>query len=213
GYETHDGVLSIFEELVEMARGPEQRRYSNVNRRSREPSEKSIPLRNPEQHPRQELQLDPNLPMIHYYTPRIQTPIDHIPTKQLFSPTPPLRSVLLRLSGPPQRPWGTLESAAALSVRRVRFTTKWELVNSTMSSSPNQKAQIVEVTLANILPAFTLSQAAAINSKHSISITGNGITTVQPGTVFRLVPRDQAWIDIRCREGVGKCYGDGGGQG
>ncbi|KAF9442800.1 glycoside hydrolase family 29 protein [Macrolepiota fuliginosa MF-IS2] len=97
---------------------------------------------------------------------------------------------------PPQTPSGTPESSAALSVRRVRFTTKWELVNSTTSSSPNQKAQIVEVTLANILPAFTLSQATAINSKHSISITGNGITTVQPGTVFRLVPGDQVRMDV-----------------
>lgn len=101
--------------------------------------------------------------------------------------------------GPPTTPQGTQgdskapESEAVLSVRRVRFTTKWELTNS---PSRNQRAQIVEVTLANLLPTFSLSRSTSINSNHTISIKGNGIKTVRQGNVFRLVPGDQARVDV-----------------
>lgn len=84
----------------------------------------------------------------------------------------------------------TSESSATLSIRRVRFTTKWE------SLTKSEKAQIVEITLANLLPTSTLSKSTSINSNHTISIKGNGIKTVRPGSIVRLVPGDQARVDV-----------------
>jgi len=86
------------------------------------------------------------------------------------------------------------ESEAAIAVRRARFTTKWELIPS--SSGPSYKAQIVEVTLANILPTSVQSQSTSIISNYSITITGSGITTVRPGSIVRLVPGDQVSADV-----------------
>jgi alpha-L-fucosidase len=83
----------------------------------------------------------------------------------------------------------TNSSNADISIRRVRFTTKWELIK-------NQRAQIVEVTLANLLPTFSLSKSTSITSNHSISVTGNGIKTLHPGSIVRLVPGDQARVDV-----------------
>ncbi|XP_006464064.1 hypothetical protein AGABI2DRAFT_209111 [Agaricus bisporus var. bisporus H97] len=83
----------------------------------------------------------------------------------------------------------THSSDAKISVRRARFTTKWELIH-------NQRAQIVEITLANLFPTFTLSKSTSITSNHSISVTGNGIETVRPGSLVRLVPGDQARVDV-----------------
>lgn len=88
----------------------------------------------------------------------------------------------------------TPESEAVIAVRRARFTTKWELMPS--SSGPSYKAQIVEVTLANILPTRTQSQSTSIISNYSITITGSGITTVRPGSIVRLVPGDQVRADV-----------------
>jgi alpha-L-fucosidase len=89
------------------------------------------------------------------------------------------------------------ESDAVLSVRRVRFTTKWELIDTSPSSSTDQqKAQIVEVTLSNILPTHILSAQTSLTSNHTIRITGNGITTIRPGTIGRLVPGDQVRVDV-----------------
>jgi alpha-L-fucosidase len=92
-------------------------------------------------------------------------------------------------SNVPSTSSSTNSSKADISIRRVRFTTKWELIN-------NQRAQIVEVTLANLLPTFTLSKSTSITSNHSISITGNGIKTLHPGSMVRLVPGDQARVDV-----------------
>jgi len=88
----------------------------------------------------------------------------------------------------------TPESEAVITVRRVRFTTKWELIPS--SSGPSYKAQIVEVTLANILPTSAQSLSTSIISNYSITITGSGITTVRPGSIVRLVPGDQVRADV-----------------
>ncbi|KXN86827.1 Alpha-L-fucosidase [Leucoagaricus sp. SymC.cos] len=92
------------------------------------------------------------------------------------------------------------ESEAVLSVRRVRFTTKWEDIPSPSSSSAKTtRAQIVEVTLANILPSHEHSPSTSINSNHTITITGSpnsGIKTVQRGRIMRLVPGDQARVDV-----------------
>jgi len=88
----------------------------------------------------------------------------------------------------------TPESEAVIAVRRVRFTTKWDLIPS--SSGPSYKAQVVEITLANILPTSTQSQSTSIISNHSITIIGSGITTIRPGSIVRLVPGDQVRADV-----------------
>ncbi|KAJ7853737.1 glycoside hydrolase family 29 protein [Mycena leptocephala] len=77
----------------------------------------------------------------------------------------------------------------ALAVRRARFTTRWDDINGT-------RAQAVEVTLANLLPSFTLSRNTSITAPHTIELVGNGIQTVSPGVINRLVPADQARVDV-----------------
>ncbi|KAF7362678.1 Glycoside hydrolase [Mycena venus] len=85
----------------------------------------------------------------------------------------------------------------ALAIRRARFTTRWDTVKSA-------RAQAVEVTLANMLPSASFStlnstaspRALAITSPHTIELTGPGITTLAKGTVKRLVPGDQARVDV-----------------
>ncbi|KAG6840364.1 hypothetical protein C0991_007180 [Blastosporella zonata] len=76
-----------------------------------------------------------------------------------------------------------------LSVRQARFTTRWQTFDDV-------RAQAVEVTLANLLPAFALSPATSIHTQFLISIDGSGIKTVSPGIVYRLVPADQARVDV-----------------
>ncbi|GLB37874.1 putative alpha-L-fucosidase [Lyophyllum shimeji] len=83
----------------------------------------------------------------------------------------------------------TKQSAPALSVRRARFTTRWEMINGV-------RAQAVEVTLANLLPAFTLALDTSVKSRLDVSISGAGIKTVAPASVYRLVPGDQARVDV-----------------
>ncbi|KAF5349105.1 hypothetical protein D9756_009517 [Leucocoprinus leucothites] len=85
----------------------------------------------------------------------------------------------------------TAESEAVISVRRARFTTKWELLPTS-----NDKAQVVEVTLANLLPTNSLSASTSLVSNHTISVTGDGISTVRPGSIVRLVPGDQVRVDV-----------------
>lgn len=59
-----------------------------------------------------------------------------------------------------------------------------------------KRAQAVEVTLANLLPAHTLAPNTSITNKHDITITGTDIKTVGSGSVYRLVPGDQARFDV-----------------
>ncbi|KAJ7236172.1 glycoside hydrolase family 29 protein [Mycena rebaudengoi] len=77
----------------------------------------------------------------------------------------------------------------ALAVRRARFTTRWEDIDGV-------RAQAVEVTLANLLPSHTLSRHTSISTAHTIEVVGPGIKTVVPGVINRLVPADQARIDV-----------------
>ncbi|KAG2123005.1 glycoside hydrolase family 29 protein [Suillus cothurnatus] len=80
--------------------------------------------------------------------------------------------------------------APQLSVRSAKFSTKWEDVNG-------QRAQVVAITLANLLPgSYATSSNASINSQYEISVVGEGVSTVTPGLVYRLVPADQARVDV-----------------
>ncbi|KAG6867295.1 hypothetical protein C0993_004873, partial [Termitomyces sp. T159_Od127] len=80
-------------------------------------------------------------------------------------------------------------SGPVLSVRQARFSTRWELINGI-------RAQAVEVTLANMLPAFTLSPETSIHSEVFVSIEGAGIETLSSGSIYRLVPSDQVRVDV-----------------
>ncbi|KAG6816740.1 hypothetical protein H0H87_003329 [Tephrocybe sp. NHM501043] len=78
---------------------------------------------------------------------------------------------------------------SSLSVRRTRFTTRWEEVDG-------ERAQAVEVTIANLLPAFAMSRDTSISSEIRISITGSHLQTVGQGYIRRLVPADQVKVDV-----------------
>jgi alpha-L-fucosidase len=81
-------------------------------------------------------------------------------------------------------------TAPVLSVRSVQFSTRWENVNG-------QRAQAVAITLANLLPgSMATSTSASMNSKYEVDVIGEGLTTVTPGVVYRLVPGDQARFDV-----------------
>ncbi|KAF9262562.1 glycoside hydrolase family 29 protein [Marasmius fiardii PR-910] len=77
----------------------------------------------------------------------------------------------------------------ALSIRRVRFTNRWESVG-------HRRAQAVEVTVANLLPTSALSANNSLNSRHTVEVSGPGIKTLTPGVVNRLVPGDQVRVDV-----------------
>ncbi|KAJ7627650.1 glycoside hydrolase family 29 protein [Mycena polygramma] len=77
----------------------------------------------------------------------------------------------------------------ALSVRRARFSTRWEDIGGV-------RAQAVEVTLANLLTGLTLSRNTSLNSPHTVELEGPSIRTVRPGVINRLVPADQARVDV-----------------
>ncbi|KAF7317479.1 Glycoside hydrolase family 29 protein [Mycena kentingensis (nom. inval.)] len=85
----------------------------------------------------------------------------------------------------------TPQSSPALAIRRARFTNRWEDVGG------RTRAQAVAVTLANLLPtASGNASGAALKSPHTIELAGGGISTVQAGVVNRLVPGDQARVDV-----------------
>lgn len=77
-----------------------------------------------------------------------------------------------------------------LSVRSAKFSTRWEDVDG-------QRAQAVAITLSNILPgSYATSLNATIDSRYEISVSGEGIFTIEPGVVYRLVPADQTRVDV-----------------
>ncbi|KAJ7639931.1 glycoside hydrolase family 29 protein [Mycena rosella] len=80
-------------------------------------------------------------------------------------------------------PVATHPAVPNLVVRRARFTTRWQTMRGV-------RAQAVEITLANMLPSFTLSPATDHDARG--------------GVVHRLVPGDQARVDVfvtGCRAG------------
>ncbi|KIM86066.1 glycoside hydrolase family 29 protein [Piloderma croceum F 1598] len=76
----------------------------------------------------------------------------------------------------------------ALLVRRARFTTKWEDVDGV-------RAQVVEVTIANLAPATAFS-SGSVTSPFEVYIVGSDTITVSPGYVNRLVASDQVRVDV-----------------
>ncbi|KAF8189948.1 glycoside hydrolase family 29 protein [Mycena galopus ATCC 62051] len=103
---------------------------------------------------------------------------------------PPATSNRMHVFGLSFTPSTTDTSAGpALAIRRARFTTRWEDIDGV-------RAQAVEVTLANLLPGFTLSQNTSITTPHTVELVGPGIKTVSAGVINRLVPADQARVDV-----------------
>ncbi|KAK0196186.1 glycoside hydrolase family 29 protein [Armillaria mellea] len=80
-------------------------------------------------------------------------------------------------------------SKPQLAIRRVRFTTRWEAVSGT-------RAQVVEVTVANLVPTRLLSAETSLRSKHQVFVSGYGVDTLVPGVIHRLVPGDQVTVDV-----------------
>ncbi|KAG6840365.1 hypothetical protein C0991_007181, partial [Blastosporella zonata] len=78
---------------------------------------------------------------------------------------------------------------SSISVRRTRFTTRWEELDG-------RRAQAVEVTIANLLPAFTLSRETSVSDELRVSITGEHIQMVASASIHRLVPSDQVKVDV-----------------
>ncbi|KZP28385.1 glycoside hydrolase family 29 protein [Athelia psychrophila] len=87
----------------------------------------------------------------------------------------------------------------ALSIRRARFTTRWEDVLGV-------KAQVVEITLANLAPE-SQSLSRAVTSPMIVHVIGGGATTIKPGMVNRLMGSDQARVEVLVL-GVGTSGGD-----
>lgn len=84
----------------------------------------------------------------------------------------------------------TVPTGPELSIRTVQFSMRWEDVNG-------QRAQAVAITLANLLPgSLGSSPDASIQSKYEVEVIGEGVTTVTPGVIHRLVPADQARFDV-----------------
>jgi alpha-L-fucosidase len=76
----------------------------------------------------------------------------------------------------------------AISVRRARFTTKWQDIGGI-------RAQVVEVTLANLATAAAFS-SGSITSPFEVYIIGSNTVTISPGIVNRLVASDQVRVDV-----------------
>ncbi|KAJ6493264.1 glycoside hydrolase family 29 protein [Mycena sanguinolenta] len=82
-----------------------------------------------------------------------------------------------------------------LAIRRARFTTRWDTMDGV-------RAQAVQVALANMLPSAAFARAnasvssLAITSAHTIEVIGPGLMTLARGVVNRLVPGDQALVDV-----------------
>ena len=84
----------------------------------------------------------------------------------------------------------TAPTGPELSIRTVQFSTRWEDVDE-------QRAQAVAITLANLLPgSLASSPNTSIQSKYEVDVTGEGVATVSPGVVYRLVAADQARFDV-----------------
>ncbi len=82
-----------------------------------------------------------------------------------------------------------VDAKPSLSIRRARFTSRWEDFDGV-------RAQAVEVTLANLLPTYSLSAQTSLNTKHQLYISDAGIKTIYSDIVYRLVPGDQVTVDV-----------------
>ncbi|KAG9312282.1 glycoside hydrolase family 29 protein [Chiua virens] len=116
-----------------------------------------------------------------------------VPLKSITLPqtgNDPNRLHVFAISVTPSIVPSTAPKGHELSIRDVHFSTRWENIDG-------QRAQAVAITLANLLPAFLSSSPdTSIHSKYELEITGEGVTTVTPGMIHRLVAADQVRFDV-----------------
>ncbi|PVF93523.1 glycoside hydrolase [Serendipita vermifera] len=81
----------------------------------------------------------------------------------------------------------------SLTVKNLRLTTRH------VEDGPQQGDRVVEVTLSNML-AYSrdtnLLEGGFITGRYSIHITGPGVVTTLPGKITRLMPGDDARLDV-----------------
>jgi hypothetical protein len=110
----------------------------------------------------------------------------HVPLKNITLPPLSNRLHLFALSITPSRVEQT--NGPALTVRRVRFSSRWENVDG-------MRAQAVQVTLANLAPASAFSSGSVL-TPFKVYIMGSNMITISPGIVNRLVASDQVRVDV-----------------
>ncbi|EIN06397.1 glycoside hydrolase [Punctularia strigosozonata HHB-11173 SS5] len=87
------------------------------------------------------------------------------------------------------------DAGPLLSVRRARFTTRWESVGG-------KRAQAVEVTLDNLLPINAFSENTSITNPITIELSGTQLRTVKPAVINRLVASDRVRVDVLVADGA-----------
>ncbi|TDL21983.1 glycoside hydrolase [Rickenella mellea] len=78
-------------------------------------------------------------------------------------------------------------NSPSIEVVAVRFAQKWDTIDGV-------KAQIVEIKIANTEKHQTLN--TSITSAHTVNLVGNGITTRQNGSLYRLVAGDEVVVSV-----------------
>ncbi|KAF8557824.1 glycoside hydrolase [Imleria badia] len=116
-----------------------------------------------------------------------------VPLKSITLPqsvNTPDRLYIFAISITPSAVPSTVPTGPELSIRSVQFSACWEDVIG-------QRVQAVAITLANLLPgSLASSPNTLIHFKYEVEVTGEGVTTVTPGMVYRLVVADQARFDV-----------------
>ncbi|CAG8783204.1 11415_t:CDS:1, partial [Acaulospora colombiana] len=81
----------------------------------------------------------------------------------------------------------------ALAVKNLRLTTRY------VESGPQQGDRVAEVTISNMASYSrdtNLLENRSLKGKYSVHVTGPGMTTTRPGEITRLMPGDDARLDI-----------------
>jgi alpha-L-fucosidase len=80
-----------------------------------------------------------------------------------------------------------------VAVKNLRLTTRH------VESGPQQGHRVVEVTISNMMASSretSLLESGFLTGIYSVHIVGPGITTTLPGKIIRLMPGDDARLDI-----------------
>jgi len=78
-----------------------------------------------------------------------------------------------------------------LAVRRVRSTTRWELLPQS-----HDRAQVLEITIANLLASTSSVIQSWLTTPHVVEIVSPLFDTVQAATIHRLAPSDEVRVEV-----------------
>jgi hypothetical protein len=81
----------------------------------------------------------------------------------------------------------------ALSVKEVRLTMR------TIEEGPHEGSPVVAVTISNHLATLECIQGhvgSHLDGQYTIEVIGSGLKTVVPGPIRRLMPGDDARVDV-----------------